>query len=151
MAESARAGEPVKPVSAVRVFPIRLGPRSRPLLRLFGVGPDTAFVELGGDLHARFGNTAVRTPISNIASWRLEGPWRWITAIGLRRSVRHGDLTFGGNHRGGVRIDFRKEVRVGPFGVPAIYVTVADLEGLAAALTELGVRGTDERTGPTGS
>lgn len=126
-------------------FPIRLGERSRPVLRLFGVRSDNAYVDLDGDLDARFGYSRMRTPVSNIVSWRIEGPWRWITAIGVRRSIRHGDFTFGGNHRAGVRIDFREPVRFGRFSVPALYLTVADLEGFAAALAERGVPGEDAR------
>jgi hypothetical protein len=127
-------------------FPIRLGPRSRPLLRLlFGVRADNAYVDLDDDVDARFGRFRVRTPVANVASWRIEGPWRWITAIGVRRSVRHGDLTFGGNHAGGVRIDFRERVRSSPFWIPALYVTVDDLDGLAAALAARGIPGEDAR------
>lgn len=128
-------------------FPIRLGARSRPLLRLFGVGgPADAWVDLGDDgLEARFGRFHAATQLSNITGWRIEGPWRWITAIGVRMSVRHGDITFGGTHRGGVRLAFRERVAVGPFRVPALYVTVDDLEGLAAALTARGIQGVDAR------
>jgi hypothetical protein len=131
-----------------RRFPIRLGRRSMPFLRLYGVrGVGDAWVDLGDEgLEARFGAVRAATPIANIASWRIEGPWRWITAIGLRRSVRHGDVTFGGSHRGGVRIDFVEPVPIGPFRMPALYVTVDDLEGLAATLTERGIHGVDART-----
>lgn len=129
----------------VRRFPIRLGPRSRPLLLLFGVRPDNAFVELDGDLDARFGYSRMRTPVANIVAWRIEGPWRWITAIGVRRSIRHGDFTFGGNHRGGVRVDFRELVPFGPFRVPALYLTVADLDGFSEALAGRGIPGEDAR------
>jgi hypothetical protein len=87
----------------------------------------------------------MRTPVANIASWRIEGPWRWITAIGVRKSIRHGDFTFGGNHRGGVRVDFRERVPFGRFRVPALYVTVDDMEGFAAALAEHGIPGEDAR------
>ena len=85
------------------------------------------------------------TPLANIAGWRIEGPWLWITAIGVRMSLRHRDITFGGSPHGGVRLDFVERVRVGPFRVPALYVTVDDLEGLAAALTERGIPGVDAR------
>lgn len=132
---------------AIQRFPIRLGARSRPLLRLFGVGgPADAWVDLGQDsLEARFGWFRATTPLSNVTGWRIEGPWLWITAIGVRMSVRHGDITFGGSHRGGVRLDFRERVAVGPFRVPALYVTVDDLEGLPAALTAQGIPGVDAR------
>lgn len=131
-------------LSAAR-FPIRLGARSRPLLRLFGARPDNAYVDLDDDLDAHFGRFQVRTPFANIASWRIEGPWRWITAIGVRRSIRHGDVTFGGNHRGGVRVDFRDPVRLSMLRMPALYMTVEDLEGFAAALAARGIRGEDAR------
>jgi hypothetical protein len=132
---------------ATQRFPIRLGPKSRPLLRLFGVrGPDDAWVELGDDtLEARFGRFRAPTTLSNIAGWRTEGPWLWITAIGVRMSVRHADITFGGSHHGGVRLDFRERVRIGPFRVPALYVTVDDLDGFAAALAARGIPGVDAR------
>ncbi len=127
-------------------FPIRLGARSRPLLRLlFGVTEENAYVELGHELDARFGWFRLRAPLANVKSWRTEGPWRWLTAIGVRRSIRHGDLTFGGNHEGGVRLDFREPVRWLIFRVPALYVTVADMEAFAAALTARGIPGEDTR------
>ena len=99
----------------------------------------------GDELDAHFGFFRIHTPVTNIASWRVEGPWHWITAIGVRRSVRHGDVTFGGSHRGGVRVDFRDTVRLGRLRVPALYVTVEDLEGLAATLAARGIPGEDAR------
>jgi hypothetical protein len=127
-------------------FPIRVGWRSRPLLRLYGVRDGNAYVDLGGDLDAHFGRFRLRTPVANIASWRIEGPWRWITAIGVRISIRHRDVTFGGTARGGVRVDFRERVRFGFLRIPALYVTVDDLEGFGAALTARGIPGDDART-----
>jgi hypothetical protein len=133
---------------ATQRFSIRLGAKSRPLLRLFGVGgPDDAWVELGDEtFEARFGRFRASTPLSNIVGWRIEGPWLWITAIGVRMSVRHGDITFGGTHRGGVRLDFHKPIRIAFRSVSALYVTVDDLEGIAAALREHGIAGVDART-----
>jgi hypothetical protein len=126
-------------------FPIRVGRRSRPLLRLFGVKDGNAFVDVDDAFDAHFGRFRLRTPLANIVSWRIEGPWLWITAIGVRMSIRHRDVTFGGSPRGGVRVDFRDRVPLGPARVPALYVTVEDLEGLAAALTERGIPGADAR------
>jgi hypothetical protein len=130
-------------------FPIRLGPRSRPLLRLFGVrGQDDAYLDIGPDgLEARFGFGHASTPLANIVSWRLEGPWRWITAIGIRRSIRHADVAFDGSYHGGIRLDFREPIRMGPWKVPALYASVDDLEGCAAACAALGIQGEDARTG----
>ena len=128
-------------------FPFRLGPRSWPVLRIFGVqGTQDAFVDLDAtSFSARFGRFAVTTPLTNLTAWSIEGPWRWITAIGVRRSIRHADITFGGSHRGGVRVDFREPVGIGPFHPPALYVTVEDLEGLGAALAAAGIPGRDLR------
>ena len=131
-------------------FPIRVGRRSRLFLRAaFGVRADDSWVELGdgpgGELTVQFGWTHFRTPMANVASWRIEGPFLWITAIGVRMSIRHRDLTFGGSHHGGVRIDFTTPQRWSIFQVPAIYVPADDLEALAAELERRGVPGRDAR------
>jgi hypothetical protein len=133
-------------------FPIRVGRRSRLLLRVFfGVHPDRTWIELGDGpdaaLSVEFGWSHFRTPMANVVSWRIEGPFRWITAIGVRMSIRHRDVTFGGSHHGGVRIDFGATLRWLIFNVPAIYVPADDLEGLAAELERRGIPGRDARTG----
>lgn len=126
-------------------FPIRVGAKSRPLLLLFGVRADNAYVDLGTDLDAHFGFYRMRTPVANILRWRIEGPWLWVTAIGVRMGIRHGDISFDGTHKGGIRLDFREPVPWGPRRVPVLYVTVEDLQGFAAALTALGISGEDAR------
>jgi hypothetical protein len=117
------------------------------VLWLFGVhGAEDAWVDLADHtLTARFGRFSATTPITNIASWRIEGPWKWITAIGVRRSIRHADITFGGSPAGGVRLDFREPIMVGPLKTPALYLTVEDLEGLGEALAARAIPGTDAR------
>jgi hypothetical protein len=127
-------------------FPIRVGRRSWGILRLFAVNRERPpVVRLGDDLEVEFGRVRFRTPVSNIVSWRIEGPWQWITAIGVRRSVRHGDVSFAGSPRGGVRVDFRDRVRWGIFRVPAVYLGTEDLDGLAAELERRGIKGVDAR------
>ena len=130
----------------VRRFPIRIEPRYRWILRIFGATPERSYVDLGETLDARFGWSRITTPVDNCVRWSIEGPWRAITALGVRRSVRHADITFGGTPRGGVRVDFRTGPKLGPFHPPALYVTVEDLEGFAAALAERGIPGEDRRT-----
>ena len=134
---------------AVR-FPIRIGRRSRPYLRLWTVTPDTAFVELDGELDVHFGRFRLRTPIANLASWRIEGPFLWVTAIGVRMSIRHGDVSFAGSPHGGVRIDFHERVRWGFLKIPAIYVGADDLDALASELSRRGIPGVDARREPSG-
>jgi hypothetical protein len=132
---------------SVERFPIRIGRRSRWLVRiLFGVRPESAWADVGdGRLVVRYGRTELRTEMANAGRWRIEGPWRWITAIGIRRSIRHGDVSFAGSPHGGVRVDFVHPVRWGPFKVPAIYVGADDLEAFAAALSSAGIEGEDAR------
>jgi hypothetical protein len=129
--------------------PIRIGDRSRLFLRIaFRVTPDRAWVDVGeGVIRVRFGRFELAAPIAHATRWRIEGPWRWITAIGVRKSLRHGDLSFAGSPRGGVRVDFEPPVRYGPLRLPAIYYGVQDLEEFAAELTSLGIPGEDARTG----
>lgn len=126
-------------------FPIRIGRRSRPVVRLFGASPETAWAELDGDLEIRFGRFAIRTPVSNLARWRIEGPFVWIKAIGVRMSIRGGDVSFAGSAHGGVRIDLVERVRWGPFRVPAVWIGADDLDGLAAELLRRDVPGEDAR------
>ena len=135
-------------------FPIRVGHRSRRFLRVFfGVRADDTWVDLGdgptGELEVQFGWAHFRTPLANVATWQIEGPFRWITAIGVRRSIRHGDVSFAGSPHGGVRIDFTDPQRWSIFQVPAIYVGADDLEGFAAELERRGVSGRDARRRPT--
>jgi hypothetical protein len=126
-------------------WPIRVGRRSRLILRLWTATPETAYVELSDDLEIAFGRIRFRTPVSNLERWRIEGPFLWITAIGVRRGVLHGDMSFAGSPHGAVRIDLRVRVRWGPFRVPAVWVAADDLEGFAAALTSRGIPGIDAR------
>lgn len=133
---------------AARRYPIRIGRRSAPFLRvIFGVTPERAWAMVDdGEMVARFGRFEFRVPVANITHWRIEGPWRWITAIGVRGSVRHGDYSFAGSPRGGVRMDFATPVRWGGRNVPAFYVGVEELEAFAAELSALGIPGEDART-----
>jgi hypothetical protein len=128
-------------------FPIRVGERSRLLLRVFfGVTPHRAWATI--DEHqvtARLGWWQIQVPTADITRWRIEGPWRWITAIGVRRSIRHGDVSFAGSPRGGVRLDLRAPVRWTLFRVPALYLGVDDLEGFAEVLAGFGIAGEDAR------
>ena len=130
-----------------RTFPLLLGRRSRPLLRLFGVHSAVdAYVAVDDRLDARFGRFSIHTPVTNIARWRIDGPWLWLRAIGVRIGWRRRDLTFAGTNRGGVRLDFVERVPFGPIRVTALYVAVADLEGFGAYLTELGIPRSDAPT-----
>jgi hypothetical protein len=132
-------------VTSARRFPIEIGGKSRPLLLLFGVRGHNAYVDLNDEMDAHFGFYRMHTPVSNIASFRIEGPWLWITAIGVRRGIFKGDVSFDGVHTGGVRLNFRERPKWGFLRPPALYVTVEDIEGFSAALRERGIPGEDAR------
>ena len=135
------------PSAAPRRFPIRLDPRFRWYLAIFGARPETAWVDLGAtSLEARFGWSRITTPLSNIERWSIEGPWSSLTALGVRRgNFSGGDITFGGSAHGGVRIDLKEPIKYAIFRPPAFYLTVDDLDGLAAALAAHGIPGQDKR------
>jgi hypothetical protein len=113
------------------------------------VKPGLAYVDVpaepDGRLEARFGRVRFGTPLANVARYRIEGPFIWIKAIGIRRSIRHADVSFAGAAHGGVRMDFREPVRWSIFHVPALYIGADDLDGLAAALRDRGIPGEDAR------
>jgi hypothetical protein len=129
-------------------YPIRIGDRSRLFLGIaFGVRPDNAWAEIRDDaIQVQFGRFGIATPLANAASYRIEGPWAWITAIGVRMSVRHRDISFAGSPRGGVRVDLKERVRWHGLRIPAIYYGVDDLDGFAADLARRGIPGQDARS-----
>jgi len=138
---------------AIERFPIRIGRRSAPALRLFlGVRPENASIEIGdppdGDLVIRFGWTSFRTPLANVAGYRLEGPWTWVKAIGVRISVL-GDhaVAFDGSAHGGIRIDLRTPVAWTLIHAPAVYASADDEAAVGAALAARGIPGADARRG----
>lgn len=89
-----------------------------------------------GLLRATFGRASLVTPIGNVAETQVTGPHRWFTAVGLRLALTDDGLTFGTNHRRGLSISFVDRVRkvVGPRDHSTLWVSVADPEGLAAAI-----------------
>ena len=118
-------------------------------MRLFGATPANAYADLGDDLDIHFGRFRFRTPISNIARWRVEGPFIWIKAIGVRMSLRHRDVSFCGSAHGAVRIDLVERAPWGPFRLPAVWIGADDLDGLAVELASRGIPGEDARRAAT--
>ena len=106
----------------------------------FGVTPATARVELqDGRLVARFGLWRVSTDVANVEGTEVTGPYGALKTIGpAHLSVGDRGLTFATNPRRGLCIRFRESVPgiepTGRLRHPGLTVTVADPEGLAAAL-----------------
>ena len=87
----------------------------------------------------RFGPWLLHTPISNIASASMSGPYRWWKVIGpARLSLTDRGLTFATNDERGVCVQFNEPVPgmefTGTLRHPGLTVTVDDVRGLVAAL-----------------
>jgi hypothetical protein len=131
-------------------FVLRADAPWRWILRLMGVRPGAAQVELTADgrVVATFGPFRVATPVSNVRDFHLTGPYRWWRAIGPRGSGADRGFTFGTSTRDGVCLCFddwppARYVRGGR--MESLTVTVADPDALAGALRRRGIAGTDER------
>jgi hypothetical protein len=112
--------------------------RYLPVLLPFLLRPATDGVTLTeqGALLAIFGLFKISTPLSNVTGAHITRNYRWWTAFGVRMSRVDDGLTFGTNHDAGVCIHFAQKVPspLRSSGHSALTVTVADLEGLTAAL-----------------
>lgn len=122
-------------------FPFRFEPRYARAARLFGVTEArTGIVVAEGRLRARFGPWHVDTPLANLRSVTLTGPYRFVKTAGpARLGVTDRGLTFATNSRAGVCLEFFEPITgIDPLGKirhPNLTLTPADCEGLAAALT----------------
>jgi hypothetical protein len=112
--------------------------RYLPVLLPFLLRPGTDGVTLTeqGALVATFGPFKISTLLSNVTGAHITRNYRWWTAFGVRMSRVDDGLTFGTNHDAGVCIHFAQKVPspLRRSGHSALTATVADLEGLTAAL-----------------
>jgi len=120
-------------------FKYELDKRLAPFWLPFGLHPSGDGVTITDDATfvAKFGFLKLRTPVGNIDGAHITRNYRWWTAAGARLSFADDGLTFGTNAHAGVCVHFRDPVSspLRPKGHSALTVTVADLEGLVAALT----------------
>lgn len=100
------------------------------------LGDDDGVTVSDETMCATFGRSKVETPRSNIVATLVTGPHRWWTAVGLRLSFADDGITFGTNHERGLCIEFAERVPkvIGLRDHSNLWVSVADPEGLAAAL-----------------
>ena len=129
-------------------FRFRFEPRYRPAARVFGITDRRAVVRVGdGLLAARFGPWVVRTPLANIRSVSITGPYHFIKTAGpAHLSLADRGLTFATNGERGVCLDFLTPITgLDPFGLihhPNLTVTVDRIEELVGVLAA--------RAGPAG-
>lgn len=106
----------------------------------FGVTPMTTKVVVGSDeLRARFGPWRLVTPLANIVSTQVTGPYSFARAAGpARLSFTDRGLTFATNGERGLCLRFARPVPgIDPTRRllhPGLTVTVEDIDGLAAAV-----------------
>jgi hypothetical protein len=116
----------------------------------FGVTSDNARVEVHHDRFvARFGRWTVDTPLENISSAEVSGPYDWYKVIGpAHLSISDRGLTFATTNRKGVCLTFHEPVRgIDPLGVvrhPGLTVTV-DEPHVLAELLDRGAHADHER------
>ena len=104
----------------------------------FGVRPSKDGVTLTDDglFVATFGLLKLETALANVDGAHITSGYRWWTAVGARMSFTDDGLTFGTNADRGVCVHFHEKVPTAlrRSGHSALTVTVADPEGLVAAL-----------------
>ena len=108
-------------------------------LRLAGISPRTAWVVVGdGELAVHFGPWKLRTPLSNVLDASVTGPYRLLTGLGLRISLRDRGVTFSTTTAGGACVRFVEPVPAAlPFGIakhPGATMTVTRPEELVTAV-----------------
>lgn len=118
-------------------FPYEFDNRWRAMFAVAGVGPDDGVtIDDDGTLTATYGRKKISTTVDNVDHTLVTGPHRWYTAVGLRLSFADDGLTMGTNHQRGLCIAFSERIPkcIGLKPHSALWVSVADPEGLAAAL-----------------
>lgn len=118
-------------------FPYRFDNRWKAIFIALGVGADDGVeVTDDGRLVVSFGRFGVETTVDNVDHTEVSGPHRWFTAVGLRLSFTDDGLTFGTNHQRGLCMAFIERIPkvIGPRDHSALWVSVDDPEGLAAAI-----------------
>jgi len=152
--ERQRASDPAlsdpEPSDAHAQHSLRFGFRFDRWYRLagvpFGVSPSTAHVDVrtaaDGErtLVARFGPWSVSTPVANVLTTSVSGPYSTVKTIGpAHLSLKDLGLTFASNSERGLCIRFRHAVPgLAPTGLirhPALTVTVDDPDRLARVLS----------------
>jgi hypothetical protein len=120
-------------------YPFAFSSLGRTLLRLLRVGPDSCEVRVELDtLDVRFGRWRLVTPLANVRTVDVTGPYQTWKVLGPRLSLADHGLTFGTNSTAGVCILFHQPVPglepTGRLRHPGLTVTVADPSLLAQRL-----------------
>ena len=128
-------------------FTFAIASAYRPRARVFGITSSSAWVDVSDEqFHARFGPWRVSTPLRNVTSVAITGPYAFLKTAGpARLAVTDRGLTFATNGDRGVLVTFATPVcGLDPLGLlrhPELTVTVAETERLASVVSDrLGLR-----------
>lgn len=121
---------------AEQFFPYDIDSRWKAVLFPLRVKSTDGVTVTDDTLRATYGFWKVETPLGNVVTTSISGPHRWYTAVGVRLSFSDDGLTFGTNNELGLCIEFADKIDavIGFRKHSALWVSVADPEGLAAAL-----------------
>lgn len=141
-----RARKPRRPVTRARPRRHRSSlRRQEPFAaasRLFGVTNDNSYVEVADDrLEIHFGRWSLTTPLSNVETAEVTGPFQWWKVIGPPHlSLKDRGITFATSSGPGVCLRFRDPVAaLEPGGIirhPGATVTVEDPEELVRVIND---------------
>lgn len=120
-------------------FDFAFAPAYRPVALALGIMPRTAWVEVDDELRVRFGLWRLRVPLTDVVGTTRTGDFAYLKTVGPPHlSFTDRGVTFATNGDAGLCVRFREPVRVldptGRLRHPAATLTVADVDGLAAAL-----------------
>lgn len=121
-------------------FEYRFDGRYKPIWWTLGARPGRDGVTLTDDRRfvATYGRFRLETPLDNVVGGHITRHYHWYKAVGTRLSFVDDGLTFGTSTEAGVCVHFTERVRrvLGFRDHSALTVTVADPEGLVAAIGE---------------
>lgn len=120
-------------------FEFRFAPSYARAAGLFGISPDSTWVEVGeNELEAHYGRWGLKTSLGNIASIEVTGPYRYVKTAGPPRlGITDLGLTFASNGDRGVLLRFHEKVPgLRPLRHPELTVTVADPDALAELIRQ---------------
>jgi hypothetical protein len=124
-----------------RRFDFDWQPRYRRAARLFGITPRRAWVEVDDvQLTVRFGRWTLSSTLDNVTATEVTGPYGFVKTAGPPHlSLSDRGITFATNGERGLCVSFREPVPgIDPthrIRHPGATLTVADVEGLARALS----------------
>jgi hypothetical protein len=136
---------PGEPVVVERRLDFAFDPRYRRMLSFLGIRPDVAWACVGADLEVRFGRWHVITPVTNVSSASVAGPYVPARVLGPHLSLQDKGVTFGTNNERGVCLTFVEPVvGLDPWGWlrhPNMTVTLANPDEAVEVFRRRGVKG----------